>query len=333
MSNKQKTSRRGFITAALSGTAALAGCNTKGTTQAQTTQTEEETAKLTTKEKQPTASEKETASQKDEFSEEELEEALKALTYDLSEDLAHEGFDPESQRAELIGEDGDNAKLTDDGEYRIHISLDTDSLLHGSGLLVGDQDLYTAARVGAMYDIFEDGQRQLNETTAIVSQRLEEFSENIEMPEDYELGIHVNFEGARGSSTSFGFEYGEETVEEATEEFLAETKADDQKGDGHRVGYHPMKYDNLTLLEEGDSLTFHIDNGETSEEHTIEYDGGNQILVNGDEYTPREEDGMIRTQVLGEEIRVNQFNPLYLQESGELPEAVELEFEHASPNY
>lgn len=329
MSNQPTTSRRSFIATVLSGTtAALAGCNTSGNeTQTSTSENEEKVDETTKKDKQENNPSKEET-----FSKEEFEESLKALTYDLNEELAHEGFDPRLQRAELTGEEGDNTNLTDEGEYRLNINLDTDSLLHGSGLLVGDQDLYTAAEVGAMYEIFEDGQRQLDETTNIIDKRLEEFSENTEMPDDYELGIHIDFEGARGSSTHFGFEYGEKTVDEATEEYLAEVKANDEKGDGHRVGLHPNQYENLALLEEGDSLTFHIDDGETSEEHTIEYDGGNEVLVNGDEYTPRE-DGMIRTQVLGEEIRVNQFNPLYLQERGEIPEAVEIEFENSSPNY
>jgi len=322
MSN-QSTSRRSFIAAALSGTAALAGCNA---------QAENSNEKADSNSTNPSAAAEPQTTTENTFSQEEFEESLKALVYDLNEDLSQEGFNSNDQIVELLGEEGDNVQRQE-GKYNLYIGLDSDSLLNGSGLVVGDQDFYTAANVGAMHEIFEDGKRQLDETNSIINKRLNKFSEENEFPEDYQIGISVEFEGERNSSTGFGFEYGEETVEEATEEFLEEVKAADQKDDGHRVRYKPVNYENLALLEDGESLTFHIDDGETSEEHTLEYRGGEAVFIDGEMYAPREGDGMLKTQVLGEGIRVNQFNPLYLQERGEIPEAVELKFEDASPNY
>lgn len=247
------------MAAALSGTTALAGCNTQSSTQVQNPEKEENA--------EPTATGQETGrtqtsdSEEENFSKDVFEQSLKALAYDLDEDLSYEGFESDSQKVELIGEEGDNLER-DEGEYDLIVRLDSDSLLHGSGLVVGNQDFYTAARVGAVYDIFEDGKDQLNETTSIISERFEEFSNETEVPEDYNIGVRVNFEGARGSSIDFRFKYGRETVEEATEEFLDEVKTDDEEGE-HSVAYHPGEYEDLALLEEGDSLTFHITDGET----------------------------------------------------------------------
>lgn len=327
MSNEMNTTRRGLIkTGGTLGLAALAGCSTQG----QDSNEENEGSSANTTNQDNADQELE---QTDVDSQKEVERSLKALAYALDEDLSQEGFESDYQVVRLTGEEGDNPEITDDGEYRLDINLDTGSLLHGSGILAGDQDLYTAAEVGAMHKIFEYGEEQLEETKSLIEKRLNEFSEHSDMPEDYSLDINVEFSGARDSHISFEYEHGEETLEEATTQFLAEMKADDQRGDGHSVGYDPGEYENLKLLEAGRQLTFHIDNGDESVEHTIEYDGGGDVLINGDEYAPREEDGMLRTQVLDEEIRVNQFNTLHSQEIGDSPEAVELEFEYANVSY
>lgn len=296
--NNNNLGRREFGAAtltALLGGAAGCGSNTNSETRNQENSTETESPETT----------KETPETK-----EDVDQALKAMAYNLHDDLYTRGFDSGSYKLVDVRETN-----RDESDYRVRVDVDLDSIFHTAGMNVRGQDLHTARKLDMADDIFQDVSSQLNELTDMVDENFEHFYSEVENEVPVDLDIAID--GARSSSYVFTTNMQEEELEDRLRRFTKQPEG---------IGYHsssPMKYEDLALMEEGESRIIATEAGNV--EHTLEYIRDDVFRVNGKLHKRNESDMLGSFD--GNRVYVSDIDPIYLQEEKEeFDGAVELYF-------
>lgn len=307
-----KMNRRKFGASVVSAlTAGAAGCNESSDNTTETVETTQERNTPT-----ETATEQPTATPEEEMSEEDIEQALEATAYNLHDDLYMRGFEPDDYKLVDVSD-----SLNEDTEYQLRVEVDLNSVFHTQGMVARDQDLHTAGELGLADDIFKDVRPQLHELADMVSENLNHFYDEVGGEEEVPLSLDIKVSGDRDSSYAFGINTAEQELDPTLEKFIRQP---DSMG-SHT--YSPMEYENQTLLREGEVRTFEFGN----EEHTLEYLDNGAFRINGnlEERGEREKLGRFN----GEDVYVEEIDPIYLQERGEAEGAVELEFDSMEPEY
>lgn len=294
--NTNEMSRRGLLKTAGAGVAStgLAGC--ASILDSNDENNGEESEETPT---QTTTPEKET--------EEDIDQALKAMAYNLHDDLYTRGFDPGSYKLVDVRETG-----RDDADYRVRVDVDLDSIFSTAGMNVNGQDLHTATQLDMVDDIFQDVSPQLNELTGMIEENFEHLYSEVDSEVPVDLDIAIS--GARGSSYRFTTDMQEEELENRLRRFTKQPR-----GIG-ASSFKPMNYEDLTLMEEGETRSI----GREDEAHTLEYIGDGRFRINGDPQE-REERSMVGS-FDGNRVYVSDIDPIYLQEEEEFDGAVELQF-------
>lgn len=311
--------RRNFLkTAVTAGAAALAGCpggTDQGTAGTSTEEHTTESAETHTTESGKTDTAVEEADE--ELSDEEMKSLLEEKAYELHDDLYMNGYEGSSFK--MV--DADEAPV-DDAEYRLSVGVDIESLFHKSGEKGRKPDLHTATELGLEGEVMEDVSSQLYELTGFINDRLDSFYEEAGSPEEVPINVDINISGSRGSDYILDLNTSEGNLDPTLTRFI-----NDPSTTGIH-GFKPMEYENLKLMEEGEVMTLDL-----VSEHTIEYLDDGVFKINGQELEERDDREKLG-RFDGEDVYVNDVDPIYLQEErDDIEGAVELSFESLEPEY
>ncbi len=324
MSNEREISRRGVLGSAAGAVTFLAGC----------TSSNSETEPSNTTENRTGTQSNETVVEETVPEETEADEAyndweLDGLAERIEQDLEMEGYDkPES------------LSMTRTGSFRetdlVDVRLDLDSVLHLAEVRDGsnverNQDAYLIAGTNNLDQLYQDTETRLGQVIGQVNSNVVDFLDEKEMPEDKEsLEVSIDVHGARGSNLRIQgreFQKGEEHYEAVAESLNQLEDSWNETGPENmpdHTGYHPMRYEDLMYLGEGEEVT--VSDG--SEEYTLEVVGTDgykaNLRVNGEEQNVRIFEDF---EANGEEVRLGDVDPMYMEDG------VELEFESSNPEY
>ncbi len=308
MSNQQKTSRRGFIAAALSGTAVLAGCNSPED-QAQAQNSDEgKTTESTATESDITEPEQKTKEPLDE----EFVESLKATAFDIQDRLSRTHESPHGE--EMVELAGDDDYLT------LIVNEDLGTLIEGSTMEYNNADLYIASEFGLADEVLYDARPELSETAEIIDSELESLQKEVDVPESYDVRVQIDIEGRHDTSVGPNWAYGQSTAESELEELYRDAE---ESREGESFNSLTGGDQDILAISSGESTTVNVD----GIEHTIEY-------VETIEEGTREQSGVFRINgeleeignfenlsIGGEEYRP-ETNPVYLQDREEVRDGV-----------
>lgn len=249
---------------------------------------------------------------------ENFEKALKASAFNLYDDLSMRGFN--AGTTQLV-----DVKTQSEGHenYAIEVNVDLNSIFHTEGMAARDQDLHKAQELGLVDEMMSDVEGQLNELAGMVQDNLEDFYSEVGMNDTTRVNVEVDIRGADNSSYEFIVNTLKEDVSSATEDFIKNPY------ENSIHGFSPGEYEGLKMMDDGSELTL---TGGEGDKHTIEYLQEGVFKINGGPLQQRGE-GELLGRFGSRSVRVQDIDPIYIQERDRANGSVELEIEGREEGY